>query len=249
MADHPILFSAPMIRALLAGRKTQTRRIVSPRNLKFFNAETGRLAASPALIEAAFCDAHSFRQHDKAGGWNWQARVFDHQPGPWTRWQARSTIQAGDRLWCRETWAVGNIYDGMTAAEINPNRTPLYCGIRYAATQERIGIKDRPSIHMPRWASRLTLIVRTVRLQRLQDITEADALDEGVRFDEAYDGYTIENGTFYSPCPIGCYRLLWNHINGDTGPKSWDFNPWVLAYSFRVRRGNIDTLGAECAKS
>lgn len=240
MADHPILFSAPMIRALLAGRKTQTRRIVSPRNILFFNPETGRLESSQRMIEKAFEYARNLRILP-AGGWNWEAEAFGGNPFETSRWQARSHILAGDRLWCRETWAVGTIYDGMKAAAINPDRRPNWCGIRYAATDCRLGIKDRPSIHMPRWASRLTLTVTYVRLQRLQWITKRDALAEGVHFDQGFDGYTVESGTHYHPDdPRQSYKSLWNAINGDEGPKSWDANPWVLAYSFDVRYSNID---------
>ncbi|WP_395831171.1 hypothetical protein [Elstera sp.] len=243
MTDHPILFSGPMVRALLEGRKTQTRRIVSPQNLKFFNPETGNLESSQRMIERAFSYVRNLRMLE-AGGWNWQAEALGGDPFAYSRWQARSKVLVGDILWGRETWAVSTIYDGCRADKINPDRIPLFCGIRYAATDARLGIKDRPSIHMPRWASRLTLTVTEVRLQRLQYITKRDAIAEGVQFDEGFNGYTVESGTHYHPDdPRQSYRSLWSAINGDEGPKSWDANPWVLAYSFDVRYGNIDKEG------
>ncbi len=127
-------------------------------------------------------------------------------------------FQIKDRIWVRETWAVTTIYDGMKAAEINPEGIPLYCGIRYAATDARLGIKDRSSATMPRWASRLTLIVTDVRVQRVQDISEEDAIAEGVG--HAPPGRPA----------IVQYLGLWDSING---AGSWAANPWVWVVEFR----------------
>jgi hypothetical protein len=238
MTDHPILFSGPMVRALLTGRKTQTRRIVSAQNLKFFNPERGRLESTPKMIEASFRDAHNFHRHDKSGGWNWQARAFDYQPGPWTRWQARSKIQVGDRLYVREAWQVWTELDGLSPSLIDP--TPH---VNYSADGRTWDSRRRAAMHMPRWASRLTLTVTDVRLQRLHEITEADALAEGVHFCPASDGFTVEEGTHYHGTdPRRCYESLWNTINDNHSPAGWNVNPWVLAYSFDVRRGNIDAV-------
>jgi hypothetical protein len=252
MTDHPILYSAPMVRAKLAGRKTQTRRIVSAQNLKFFNPERGRLEATPTMIEGAFLSPGEIRQHDRKGGWNWQARVFGNDLVAYALWQARSKIQVGDRLWARESfmpvpmevppespratmWHIAYAAGGDSRATAAPGYNPmLYNYERWS-----------PSIHMPRAFSRITDTVTEIRLQRLQDITKADALAEGVYFDPACDGYTIGRGTHYHPNdPIQSYKSLWNTINGDEGPKSWDGNPWVLAYTSTVRLSNIDAEAA-----
>lgn len=202
MSDRPILFSAPMVRALLAGTKTQTRRVLKP------------------------------------------------QPGPCGVYaDIRSAKRAlrvvkGDRLWVRETWAVGGIYDGIPPRDINPEGKPGWCGIRYAATDERFGIKDRVSIHMPRWASRLTLTVTDVRVQRLQAISEEDAEAEGCALDYA-DGFQVwyvpGAGARHAPTAVGCYANLWDSING---AGAWDANPWIVAYTFTVENCNIDALSS-----
>lgn len=220
MTDRPILFSGPMIRALLDGRKTQTRRAIKPQPELF-----------PVDDAGTHCDVG--------------LEQFEDDPLPRIRLGRCITLQTvpyapGDRLWVRETWAVGNIYDGMTAGQINPNAIPLYCGIRYAATDARLGIKDRPSIHMPRWASRLTLIVTDVRVQRLQEISEADAEAEGAER-LAMD----EDGKFYQH-DAGTHRIgfagLWEHLHG---AGSWDANPWVVALTFTAHHRNIDQMETE----
>lgn len=104
------------------------------------------------------------------------------------------------------------------------------------------GLRIRPSIHMPRWASRLTLTVTDVRVERLQDISEADAIAEGCPV-------STMPGTIGHPlCPVGFnemgtpiywFRELWNSING---PDAWDANPWVVALTFDVARRNIDAV-------
>ena len=123
----------------------------------------------------------------------------------------------GDRLWVREAWC-----DTMQ-------------GPAYKATW---GIEQqwRSPIHMPRWASRLTLIVTDVRVERIQDISEADAQAEGCHVYAS--SATIDCDT---PDPRQEYRRLWNSLHG---PDAWDANPWVAAIRFDVRRENIDAAAA-----
>ncbi len=225
MKERPILFSAPMVRALLAGTKTQTRRIVKP--------------AIPSDADEAFfwqgptCPEHRADrgcQHvAQTGLWARKHGVYG-----WLRFQRPCPYGVpGDTLWVRETWA-GTV----------PN------GIDYRADGHDYGHDDegrslmswRPSIHMPRWASRLTLTLTDVRVERLQEIGEADAIAEGCDwaapqpYGETWDddredprevGYanpTPENGFARDN-----YRRLWESING---PGSWDANPWVWVLSF-----------------
>ena len=171
MTDRPILFSGPMVQALLAGAKTQTRRTLARqpqdhhwRHLPNYNLGVTVLDAQGGTV-ASF--AHTYRADPVIGGAGSSFGV-DKEPLLPLRYAP------GDRLWVRERWAVSTIYDGVAPRDV------AQCGVRYAATDERLGIKDRPSIFMPRWASRLTLTVTHVRVQRLQEISEADAKAEGV---------------------------------------------------------------------
>lgn len=196
MRERPILFSAPMVLAILAGTKTQTRRIVKARDLEWMDVHQG------------------LREPDNA------ERCPYGQPG-------------GDRLYVRETWAAPHAYD-----HLPPRLIPQDARIHYAATEDRGGLLWRPSIHMPRWASRITLEVTDVRVERLQDISEKDAQAEGIERTEDFFGcpcwrvYGEPDGAdVVAPDdPIGSYRSLWELING---PGSWEQNPFVWVINFR----------------
>lgn len=164
MSERPILFSAPMVRALLDGSKTQTRRVVK------------------CHVE----DYGIIRHTDKACPYG----------------------QPDDRLWVRETWL-----------QTNPFTEGGLHTYGYRAT-DAIEFPDavwKPSIHMPRVASRITLEINAVRLERLHDISEFDAQAEGVHTDPASPAYDA-------------YADLWVQING---PGSWDLNPWVWVIEFK----------------
>lgn len=221
MADHPILFNAPMIRALLreidapGTGKTQTRRIIKP-------------------------DTRAIREGDIIVRWG------PDIGGKFERFRPR--FRLGDRLWVRETWRAPFQYDTR-----KPSDVPSTSVIAYEAGEDGIHLsgKLRPCLHMPRWASRLTLYVTEVRVERLQDISEADAIAEGIERDRAagipgawgwHDylrGDEIAKRHFADPRES--YRTLWGSING---PGTWDEKPWVAAYTFVPRIGNIDTLPA-----
>lgn len=200
MKARPILFSAPMVRALLEGRKTQTRRIVKCLG-GIRRGDRWAGPANPASGRLVYRDG---------AAWD------DNPEFPPTAPIAKCPYgQPGDLLWVKETHAIIHLTGAPAAV--------------YAATDQRAW-KYRPSIHMPRWASRLTLELTEVRVQRLQEISEADALAEGIerlRYPERGDwGW-----------PQARYRELWNSING---PSAWDANPWVWCLSFRVHLQNID---------
>lgn len=191
--ERPILFSGPMVRALLEGRKTQTRRSLRPEHV-------GRLLADDQSSGHEFC--------------------------PYG--------QPGDRLWVRETWAPARNGDtgkvvAIYRADWTANGSPE--GPSYDATWK--GWK--PSIHMSRWASRLTLEVTEVRVQRLQEISEEDARSEGVG-ESLVSGFTDAEATAFLGAlvdggPVQGFRVLWDSING---PTAWNANPWVWAVSFGV---------------
>lgn len=229
--DRAALFSGPMARAILreikapGTGKTQTRRILKlPTKGEYIRPDMGGWAPTTSGGEGVFRfgrDGSRIPCPEEVAIWNRTTGTTITMP-----------YQAGDRLWVRETWAVGTIYDGMPPRDINPTGKPGWCGVRYAATDARMGIKDRPSIHMPRWASRITLHVTDVRVERLQDISEEDARAEG-----AEDEIPWRDG--YGPYKEG-FCSLWNSINGR---DAWGKNPWVAAISFRPVLANIDAGG------
>jgi len=203
--ERPILFSAPMVRALLAGKKTQTRRAIKA-------APTGSSAYLLGL-------------HQPTGMWGIHANV-ERDDGVW---RGRCPYGApGDRLWVRETFAK---IDGQTQPWIETDYRATYTrGDRLGDT---LGIKKRwtPAIHMPRAASRITLEVTEIRVERLQNISEADARAEGVNLQPRLTGYSKDGGCRWEPeDPRTAYCSLWESING---PGSWESNPWVWVVSFK----------------
>jgi len=205
MTDKPIIFSAPMVRALLDGRKTQTRRV-----LKVQPPEP--------------CTFSGFYSVPLTGAF--QCRL----QGETTLHTQRLPYAPGDKLWVRERFAVSGIGWGKKPREARGGR------VHFHAEPDH-GWHDywgswRPSIHMPRWASRLTLIVTDIRVQRLQDITEADAMAEGV------DAVTMEDAPRQAAMSRRSdFARLWNSLHG---ADSGDANPWVVALNFTVHRCNID---------
>ena len=203
MKERPILFSAPIVRAILSSTKTQTRRIFKPDRMTW--------------------DANGrYTTHAMRGGELSITGSGPFKPSSWLHYCPYG--QPGDRLWVRETFAR---IDGQTRPWIETDYQATYThGDRLGDT---LGIKKRwtPSIHMPRHASRITLEVTGVRVETLQDIDLADALAEGISDTGALilDSAGNEQGG-----PIAEYAVLWEQING---PGSWDENPWVWVIEFR----------------
>lgn len=217
--ERPILFSGPMIRAILEGRKTHTRRIVKPQ---------------PPEGESITCEFYHPLRIDRKG----IEYPGEMQFGAWSEgWDAKYPYgQPGDRLWVRENgWQRPNDISQRLMREGADTWAPYYYDADLSpADHEQFKLwrfKRRPSIHMPRWASRITLDIAGVRVERLQDISEADAIAEGV--DQFKDGdvyYPPGNGDLCVQFPITAYRCLWEYING---PGSWDANPWVWVIEFK----------------
>ena len=192
--ERPILFSAPMVRAILAGTKTVTRRIVKPQ-------PEPNEHASPLAPESG-------RYHWPSNLARTMVDVRDMGSiGPFGR--------RGDRLWVRETWRV------FGGREYEYQREPA--SVIYRADPEATdGGEWRPSIFMPRWASRITLEVVSIRVERLQEIDDAEAIREGVR-----------GGSLTSDAEA--FEQLWDEINGDRAP--WSSNPWVWRVEFKPTSG------------
>lgn len=237
MADRPILFSAPMVRALLDGTKTQTRRVLNRAKTIAQGPECPSRPLYGEGMTAALAEARDFRCVD-GDVWSWFAK-----PAPWQgiddhlQVLAKLPYAVGDRLWVREALeqangeAVGYPADGSWL----PNTSWVW---------KR---KKLPSIHMPRGLSRLTLAVTDVRVERLQDINEADAQAEGRGpCPLCHDCGWVNSGPDGGyQCPDDTcgdsdrewFARLWNGING---PGAWEANPWVVAVSFGVEQRNID---------
>jgi len=222
----PILFSGPMIRALLDGRKTQTRRVLKPQPPKDeLGYEIGTVRGPEWYHPAVVGKDGELEPGKQVWG------VYDD----WGEWGARVPYMPGDLLWVREK------------AYYGPNR------IAYAADNVPIGGRDRvegwgparSSIHMPRWASRITLEVTAVRVQRLQEISDDDALAEGVT--KVRDNCYVIRGIDYDEIglchsgPIAPFAKLWDSLNAKRG-FGWDQNPWVIATTFVVHHQNVDQL-------
>jgi hypothetical protein len=211
MTERPILFSGPMVRAILEGRKTQTRRVVRHQ--------------PPAATREVFTFHHPDpRTHYCAfdGG-----SLLD-----WSHPCPHGEI--GDRLYVRETWQHSNHPFGPYESDCLVFYRADYLDDPLGPDLERSadGIRRewRPSIHMPRAAARITLEITGVRVERLQSISESDARAEGVAIEEHHTrGYCAGA---YRPPSIRAFHDLWDSLNAARG-HGWDVNPWVWVVEFR----------------
>lgn len=197
-----ILSSGQMVRAILDGRKTQTRRVMKPQpvwNASGFCAEWKRRMVLP---EGTYCSPYGY---------------------------------PGERLWVGEAWKTCRPYDPFSPSQIDSGAAVLWLadGAKRLNGPEDFG-RYRHARFMPRWASRLTLEVTRVRVERLQGISERDAKAEGVAMYDGvnYKNYLATNGK------LDCFataresfETLWTSING---PGSWEKNPWVWVVEFKV---------------
>jgi len=220
MKERPILFNAEMVRAILEGRKTQTRRVMKPqpkeRTLTMF--------------------------------WNersWWKCDLNVECSPYGK--------VGDRLWVRETFAQGKLVAGDSIEGSNPPYFIEQMGsdkeddLVYRADTFKLSDYEvdpeqpviwKPSIHMPRWASRINLKITDIRVERVQDIKTDGVWAEGLNKEEYEDWLEdvmcigVPDGTTYEQ-PIDLFHNLWNFINGKRG-YGWDENPWVWVVEFEV---------------
>lgn len=195
--ERGILFSGGMVRALLDGRKTQTRRVMKPQP----------------------CDHESI--HGKPLGVLWPGK---HPPATQTsdraEWIAGCPYGAvGERLWVRETFISGE----------ERGSTVWY---RASQKNQRINVRWSSPIHMPRWASRLTLQITELRVERLQSISDDDAQAEGVTTDSILGTLNGKPATLYPMSHRQSFIWLWDSINGKRA--NWASNPFVWALSFRA---------------
>lgn len=218
MADRPILFSTPMVEAIVAGRKTQTRRIPQPQPVPFMDGDK-------ECEVALHYDEDDKRPRVRLG------RVITTQ---------RLRFGLGDRLWVREAWAKTSV---APIIESFDNPFTVY---RAADNRSDYGGPWKPGIHMARYRSRITLLVTDIRLQRLQDMCAADSVAEGIECDTCVAMRTSacqQMGCFAS---IKAFEKLWDSINGARFP--WSRNPWVVALTFKTILANIDSVKAQAVE-
>lgn len=209
MKERPILFNAPMVRAILGDVKTVTRRPIKPAPLMVTEHGTARWAGAPEDLQRLL------EQNGRKCPYG----------------------EPGDRLWVREAWAADAQVDSIAPRELSKGEPIVYPAdgsVRQTGCAMISQGKGRPSIHMPRWASRILLEITAVRVERLQDISEEQAIGEGC--------YPIieEEHTYFAnhqPAPAfgrslearGAFQILWMSING---AENWDSNPWVWVVEF-----------------
>ncbi len=221
MKAKPILLNDEMVRAIAIGRKTQTRR-------PFKVQQSGDCPNEmwPTAID------HILQWREQSGSW------FGLNGSKTLGWTPAHWGQPGDLLWVRECWAVSGMYRDGYRYEYRAHPAD---GEHFRSVQ---GWK--PSIHMPRCASRLTLLINDIRIARLNDISEVDAKAEGVRRSEC------EGCGKTTPC-IGCrhpfyassFRRTWDSIYSETYAR-WDRNPWVWVIGFDAVEANVDKVIEQC---
>ncbi len=217
ISERPVLMKGEMVRATFADLKTQTRRV------------TDHLLTFGRISEFGKSDTPGYEWHfrDRRGLWNDISHDRLMYSCPYGK--------TGDRLWVRETWVSPH-------PTINPGKMTDFC---YRATNPKPEmLKWKPSIFMPRWASRLTLEITDVRVQQLQDISPEDAIAEGIASEHEWDGqpgFGYDMGMYYKDYsrsgvmigdPVQSYRSLWDSINAKRG-FGWDKNPFVWVIVFK----------------
>jgi len=231
MTDRPILFSAPMVQAILreirapGTGKTQTRRVLKTQSVDGYSANGN-------LVEYEKGLKHGLEfTHIVHGLWD-----PNSNPNGKSAWYVPVPFRTGQRLWVREAHYLtddGENGYAVFAAEQGDVDEHLANMQTTMASHPSIDwskhLRLRPSIHMPRWASRITLEVTDVRVQRLQEISEADAVAEGVEWIREHDRDASD-----------AFSRLWDSLNAERAP--WASNPWVVAISFKPHLCNIDQM-------
>jgi len=209
MKERPIIFSTEMVKAILDGRKTQTRRAVKPELKKLIHD-----------FDNAFAGQEGYKLHVPVR----------HPEEPDFSDQRVTRIycpygQVGDRLWVKETWATESRYNHLKPSEV-PDTAKIYYvdKVKHSAGDYSLFVemgKVRSAMFMCKWMPRITLEITGVRVERLQEITEEDALKEGMLYQDLP----------YDSAPVWQFKDLWDSLNAKRG-YGWDENPWVWVLKF-----------------
>lgn len=221
MKERGMIFNGEMVRAILDGRKTQTRRPLKWKQTRF--TEIG--------------------EREDGSNWPWSEdteKVCDH-------WHPCPFGAVGDRIWVRETYQ-GPLFDyehmESYLEDSSKFEKPDFCIYRadgkpapeFYDADDNLHCGWRPSIHMPRWASRITLEITDVRVERLNGISETDAEAEGINMEALFDSQDCydciaDHNMTGRPTAKGAFKYLWESIYGE---ENWQANPWVWVIEFKV---------------
>lgn len=208
MKESPIIFNEEMVLAILDGRKTQTRRIIKPSRGQEWLSDELLQSSKPSVLTPS----HVTKPSNDYG-----VQLLHPNGGP-LGWVKFPFGQIGDQLWVKETW-----HGGDDTLENVFYKASDRCFLKYGVCQ----CSWRPSIFMPRKFSRITLQITNVRVQKLQDITEADCHKEGV------EGHGVSPMSIDQiPVAIANFKALWNSIYGQF-EFAWSKNPWVWVIEFK----------------
>lgn len=234
MKERGMIFNAEMVRAILDGRKTQTRRIMA------IQPEHSELGLRRVIDSKNGRDnGKYFWSQSDARGLKMRSKVFGCPYG-----------EVGDRIWVRETYQ-GPLFDyehmESYLEDSSKFEKPEFCVYRadgnpapeFYDADDNLHCGWRPSIHMPRWASRILLEITNVRVERLNSISEQDALSEGIdreRLEESQDNYDCiaDHNMTGRPTATGAFKYLWESIYGE---ENWQANPWVWVIEFKRVEG------------
>jgi hypothetical protein len=231
VSEKPILFSTELVQAILDGRKTQTRRVIT----------SDQLNDDPNYWE-------SF------GVQRAKDITFTPQPSPglyalfgnkgdddWIEPIKSPYGKPSDELWVRETWQALQ-HGSYKPFDCKPSEIPeQYADVRYKADEGETQYPWKPSIHMPRWASRIQLTVKDIRVERVQDMSVEDMEEECITGHSKPSALLGKPNSYYQNgdglkynTPQEAFRQLWDSINADRG-YSWESNPWVWVVEFEVK--------------
>lgn len=243
MADRSLYFSAPMIHALVEGRKTQSRRVLHVQPPAWVN-----FCEQPTMLNI-------LHQWVPSGLWRWAEldptgsralRQWPLEEDGFHYW-IRPRLAVGDRLWVREAWRTHRAFDPLRPSAIAVGEDIWWeadrAGPGASPPAGVVAGRFRPGRFMPRWASRLTLVVTDVRVQQVRSITPEDAKAEGAP-QLADNPHGRERDAL--PSYRWGFAALWDSLHAARG-FGWEANPWVAAVTFTVHPANIDTLSRRIA--
>ena len=217
--EKPILFSTPMVQAILDDRKTQTRRVIKGVKTDW---EFEDLCNDACMI-AFDKDGYEYPK-DVDGLW----ATFHAYDAYYDYPMFKASYEVGDTLWVREAFTKIHKFYHYKASCDRCNDEVIRCAYCTKDVRKHQDVKWKSSIHMPRAAARIFLRVKDVRVERLQDISVADCIEEGIPY-KTVDKFNLKYGNLTHAQYL--FMELWNSINAKRG-YGWDTNPWVWVYEF-----------------